>query len=330
MDRSKTKQSIGNGAVPAANNAPDISDTHFSRHQATCPICEAQSWQYDYRNEIYIISERDMDYRPTKYVWKTKTHMSFNPLFYHIWRCPSCSYAASRQYFEEPTADISLSKSKFQKLVSEFLLSEDLSVGLKPLATQVEAPAKMEFIDAVKLHLNAIAILERVSSVRTRDSLPLGKYYLRLSWLYHEMLQLPDESEASKLMKALELSLQDNWPDLPVNEKSTTVKALHYYDTAFFHSRIPERKRITHVVSQVLARLQIKTGAVSDGRNLLLKSIQYCGVHKNQTIDELKYTTNTSESYREQLKHRIDSYNKFISETQELIYSTRNKKESER
>lgn len=307
-----------------------IGNTPFVSYQVKCPICETTSTQYDFQGEVFIVAERAMDMRPTSYVWKRKKYNSFNPLLYYIWCCPSCSYAANRQYFEDPTSDISLSRSNFRKRVSEFLIGVDASFDLKPLKTVIDDPVKMTFVDAIKLHLAAIAILEQVSSVRTRDCLPLGKYYLRLSWLYHEMLASKEKEEIIRNMMALKLSLQSTWADMPVNEKAAAMKALQCYETVFFQSRVPERKRAVHIVSQILARLQIKIGAIDEGRNLLWKSIQYCSNYKGQDSDEIKYSMNLSDSYREQVKQRIESYNKFISETQELLYSTRKKKEAEK
>ena len=150
----------------------DMGEELYSK-QVKCSVCNNDFGTMKVRMNACIVDKRDEDFC-THY----KKH---NPIFYEIFVCPFCGYAASEASFNE------LGKNELQKLKEVFS-------GFKVTRSFCEERSINDAIDSFKLALYAN------KSKVAKDSIIAGTC-LKLAWLYR---YLGDEKETAYLEFALE------------------------------------------------------------------------------------------------------------------------------
>lgn len=322
---------VKNGAENARDKGDDerrhLPGTPFIVTPSNCPICKTVSDQYSFRNDIFLVAEKDVDLRPTTYLWKNKKFEDVKPLLYFPWQCPHCLFSACEHYFERPTIDVTLSSRQFKRKIHELLFEDEDFKFVSVFIREEFDPMAVTHELAVRRLLTAILIFERISTIRNRDSLPLARYFLHLSWLLRDLGEKPELAAEAAMLDDFQGAVADHWPELTLNEDEALRKALSYYENTYYNSRIPERRNIVHNVTQLLGRINIKLENLNEGRNFLWLSIQHASEWKKELEDSISESPN--EQRREHLIRGVNKCNSFISETQELLYLTRARKKED-
>jgi uncharacterized protein (DUF2225 family) len=203
----------------------------FITKSVTCPICQQSSPQRRIKRHIYQEQDREIDLRPRSYLWKAKGLAVPHPLIHFLWHCPTCRFTAWPSAWENPLRGVGVTLAKYREALRP-RPSEDpaTAMALGLLLKGLTWP-ELDFFQGLRLHLLAaleLVMLKRATGVQ--DSINLGRYCLRLSWLYRELGERPELSPAATQMRALAQALAPHWPDAPLDEGTATRQAVAYYE----------------------------------------------------------------------------------------------------
>ncbi|MCP4726471.1 MAG: DUF2225 domain-containing protein [bacterium] len=260
----KTAKKAKPGAAKAAAAAePEEEEVPradpFYRQKVKCPVCGTQSEQRWFKAKLFSERNVDLDKHPGGYSWAEKGCDDFNPPLYYIWHCSNCHYADSYVEFENPTKD---PYSNFVDLKEIFIdkYQDDPRIEkiIDKLGENIDYD-KINYYQAIKLHFLAIFIQELIEDKEEQDAFRIGRYYLRLGWLYRELHDKKDENQ--KVIVTLEKLcgfLQKGWEEVAPDEKTALAKAVEYLNLAFRTSN-----SIKTVVAEIdmlllIAGIQIK------------------------------------------------------------------------
>lgn len=141
--------------------------------EKTCPLCQNSFHATKVRSKLRTVRQ-DTDFNTV--------YEQINPLYYSIWFCPNCGYAAQDNVFSEIPEVLA-------KKIKAFLQTCDVNIDFPGIRSREQA------ILLYKLSIFQSELIEAKSS-------RLAGLYLRLAWLYREAEDEPMEQLAME--KALE------------------------------------------------------------------------------------------------------------------------------
>jgi len=229
----KVAESVEVEEVPAG----PVKNPFYTR-KVKCAVCGVTSEQRWFQAKIYSERNIDIDKHVQSYLWTDKAFEAYNPSLYYIWHCPNCHFAESYVDFENPGKD---PFSNFRSIKDEFVnqYHEDPRVEkiIDKLGENIDYN-KINYYIAIKLHLLALFIQLLPAEKENWDPLKVGRYYLRLGWLYREFGELkePDDKIKNTLGKLIEF-LKKGWPEVPGDEKTALKQAIVMMNEAFKSSQ---------------------------------------------------------------------------------------------
>jgi uncharacterized protein (DUF2225 family)/FtsZ-binding cell division protein ZapB len=261
----------------------------FIRYDITCPICGEINKQMRIKSRMCWERDRDIDLQPRQFYWIKKNIRKVHPPLYYMWVCPSCMFAAANKFFTEPVKDSSISLEKFRAQYLKFSKEDYHAIFvLKALGADLDFE-QMTFLQAIKSHLLAIFILEQYDSIREKDAMNLGRYTLRLAWLYRDLENAEDELEDTMNgVREMTASVKEYWPHMLDSEEKALHRAVEYYNTAFDKSTVLRTVKDEVNVLQLIARIHIKLGEYHDALRLLQMSIDKARREKQRLDEELR------------------------------------------
>lgn len=213
-----------------------MSDVLYEK-EAKCPICNNRFSSKKLRLSACVVDKRDEDF--------CVYYKNYNPMYYEIFVCPHCGYAASENSFGNLTL-IELNKIKEilsgKTVARSFCNERDIN----------------DAIDSFKLALFI------ASSRDSKNSIVAG-ICLKLAWLYRE---LQDEKEKIFLKYALEnYSIAYDKEEMPIgNLDEISVQYLlgelsrrlqKFKDAVFWYNKaVNNPQRVTNPRIEKLAREQ--------------------------------------------------------------------------
>lgn len=161
------------------------SETPFYLAKVECPICKTINEFETIKVGAYTEGGRDTDFCPTGITWRNPRYQAYNPLLYFTAACANCFY--TREYNKEfkEWKENSYFKTYRQKVIKELhlnLLGEGDSV-IKKIGEKLDANRYPNETAILKLLL---AIIDE-SLTDKLSHLDLGRFYLRIGWLFREM-----------------------------------------------------------------------------------------------------------------------------------------------
>jgi len=150
-----------------------------------CPVCKTINEYETIKVGAYIEDGRDSDFCPTARMWRNPKYQQVNPLLYFMATCTSCYYTRElTKSFKEWKTD-SAFRSFRQKAVREKHLGRlaDPHGPIKLLGGAMDPVHSPNETAIVKLLLGVFSeqLLDHPSA------LDLGRWYLRIAWLFREM-----------------------------------------------------------------------------------------------------------------------------------------------
>jgi len=225
----------------------ELDKNPFYIHTVTCPVCGTPAEQRWFQVKKFAERNIDIDKHVRTYTWTDKDFEKYHPPLYYMWRCFNCFFTESHLEYENPLKD-PYSNFRTLKAVFEEKYREDERIEkiVDKLGNNIDY-GKMDYYQAVKLHLLAIFIQELIDDEDQRNTLKTGRYYLRLAWLYRELEENVKEKEKvdKKLNKLLQF-LKKGWRQIASNEKEALQNAVNMFRSAFKTS-----KAIKSVVTEV-------------------------------------------------------------------------------
>lgn len=202
-------------------------ESPFYLTRIECPVCKTVNEYETIKVGAYTESGRDTDFRPTGRTWRNPRYQAYNPLLYFTASCSHCFY--TREFtkdFKNWKSD-SYFKTYRQKVIKD-----------QHLAMLSEAESVIRFIGDhidLKRYPNESAILKLLLGIIDENlidkssDLDLGRFYLRVGWLFREMEK--DESPNEQSVKGF-LIETDNKLDAFKNAVEQMKLRLHQYDQA--------------------------------------------------------------------------------------------------
>lgn len=203
----------------------------FLTKTVTCPLCQLPSPQRRLKRHLYQEQKRDIDLRPQSYFWKGKGLAVQHPLIHFLWHCPGCRFTAWPGVWENPMRGIGGTLAKYRAaLRPQPGEAPEAAMSMGLLLKGLTWP-EVDFFQGLRLHLLAVQqLLMLKSATGVQDSINLGRYCLRLSWLYRELDERPELSPAAGQMRALAQALAPHWPEAPLDEETASRQAVAYYE----------------------------------------------------------------------------------------------------
>jgi uncharacterized protein (DUF2225 family) len=203
----------------------------FLTKEVVCPVCEKKSPQRRVKGHLFVEKNRDVDLRPLAYQRSKPGLELVHPLVYYLWHCPHCRFTAWPGAYENPVKTLPLTIGKYRAVLLEPPGREKAAGRVwERLALGVEAP-DLDFFLGVKRHLLAIFQLLLVQSLTgVRDTMNLGRYYLRLAWLYRELDEQPSLQPYAAQVRVLLQELKADWPKAPADAEAAASQAALEYE----------------------------------------------------------------------------------------------------
>jgi len=255
MDKAVKKTEVSKKFAKKVADAADGEDEEdsgknpFYIRQVKCPVCGTAAEQRWFQAKIYSERNVDLDKHVGNYAWTEKAFEKYHPPLYYIWHCFNCHFAESYLEYENPAKD---PFSNFRQLKDIFIdkYQDDPRVEkiVDKLGENIDYN-KINYYQAIKLHLLAVFIQEMIEEEEDKDALKIGRYLLRLGWLYREMNA--NEEVAKKVKPTLEklnAFLKKGWPEMPDSEESALKYAIDMLNLAF---------KTSHAIKSIVAEVDL-------------------------------------------------------------------------
>lgn len=238
----------------------------FYIRMVKCPVCATPWEQYSFQLKTYSERNIDLDKHVQSFTWVDKAFERYHPPLYYMWFCFNCQYTDSYIEYEEPFKDpYSNFRAVKDAFIEQYQDDPRIEKVIDKLGQNIDY-TRMNYYQAIKLHLLAIFIQELIENDDDKDALKLGRYYLRLGWLYRELEASTEEkAKYEETLKKLLIFLKKGWPEIAGNETHALNKAIKMLKLAFKTSH-----SIKSVVAEVdllllIAGIHIKLGEDEDG-----------------------------------------------------------------
>lgn len=176
-------------------------------NKVECPICKTINEFETIKVGSYVEGGRDTDFCPKDIKWKYPRYQSYNPLVYFTAVCTNCYYTREfNNNFKEWKNDNTFRSYRLKPIKEKHLeqLSQAESV-IKSLGESIDVSAYPNESAIVKLQL---AIIDELLSEH-KSNLDLGRFYLRIGWLYRGFDM--EENPNQQFMKSMLLELQSSF-----------------------------------------------------------------------------------------------------------------------
>ncbi|RKX29878.1 MAG: hypothetical protein DRP47_00640 [Candidatus Zixiibacteriota bacterium] len=177
-------------------------ESPFFLSKVECPICKTINEFETVKVGSYVEEGRDTDFCPQKIKWRFPKYQSYNPLVFFVATCSNCYYSHEfNKSFKEWKSDTNFRTYRLKATKDVHL--DQLAVSdsvVKQLGEAIDLSRFPNESAILKLHL---AIFDE-QAFDHHSKLDIGRYYLRIGWLFRGM-----ESFADPLQAAMQGMLTD-------------------------------------------------------------------------------------------------------------------------
>lgn len=160
-------------------------ESPFLTYKIECPICKTVNEFESVRVGAYTEDGRDSDFRPTNIQWRFPRYQGHNPLLFFTATCENCFYTRElNNKFKEWKTDNHFRTYRLKRIKEQHLelLSTADSV-IKQIADMIDTGRYPNESAILKLLL---AIYDESLAERP-NALDLGRFYLRVGWVFRDM-----------------------------------------------------------------------------------------------------------------------------------------------
>jgi len=260
----------------------------FIRAKIACPVCLKSHIQYQLKSRLVWERDRDIDLQPRQFYWTRKGLEHIHPPLYYMWHCPYCHFTAGHKLYSNPVQNCSISPEKFRAAV-QALSGEDYKsiYVLQALSSKIDFET-LDFYQSIKLHLLAVYIHSAIESLIHKDAMNIGRYSLRLAWLYRDLDQQTDKQDVWDQLEELHKDIMEYWPTIPINEELALQMAVTAYTTSFDKSTAIETAIDGVNILQLIGRIHIKLKNYKEAMRILQLSGENARREKLLLDEQLK------------------------------------------
>ena len=253
----------------------------------TCPMCKTQHFQYRLNPRMFWNQDRDIDLQPRNYAC-IKGFEQYHPPLFDMWHCPVCHYTAGHKDFLEPLKNVHIRPEVVAHKFRETSQVDDTFKSIIALLSKNVSDESITFARAIQLNLLAIYILMFIETMIKQNQINLGRYNLRLAWLFRD---LKDNTEASEKetpeITEMMTQLRTYWADAPGSEEEALKQALVCYQRTFEDSLAMKSPVDEINILQLIARINVKLGKLREGQEYLMSSMERAREAKNSLEQRL-------------------------------------------
>lgn len=239
----------------------------FQAVTCLCIICEQQASYNKVRPTLYTEKKRDIVLKPIAIDWSAKVSQKIDPKLFYFWQCPYCLFTADFNFFIKHFGEGGMSASRFRKM---FVKARESNPQLGKVTEILKIDVEKEkslFIVGLKRNLYAIYCWELVDEIVNGDCLLLASYYLRLSWMLHDLrLFRSKKSELFSIAQQLIRDLMPYWPKICKSEGEALNKSYGYYQQALSKSPTINTVLQEIQVRLIMVRILMKLGKLEDAK----------------------------------------------------------------
>jgi uncharacterized protein (DUF2225 family) len=159
-------------------------DSPFFMTKVECPICGRINDFENIKAGAYTETGRDADFCPKGRTWVNPEYQKINPLLYFMATCPNCFYTHEfNESFKEWKQDHSFVAFRLN------LIRERHKKELKPEGNLINRLGQAQDPEGHPFESAVIKLLLGIYDEKITEkpnALDLGRYYLRIAWLYRE------------------------------------------------------------------------------------------------------------------------------------------------
>ena len=197
-------------------------DSPFFMTKVECPVCGQINEFENIKARAYAETKRDTDFCPKGIIWANPEYQKTNPLLYFMATCPNCFYTHEfNRTFKEWKKDDSFVTGRLS------LIRERHKGELKPKGSLINRLGEALDPEGRPFESAVIKLLLGIYDEKITDklnALDLGRYYLRIAWLYRENQEkkysTDDEVDnlnlisLEKTLRALQLNFQNHQKEI--------------------------------------------------------------------------------------------------------------------
>lgn len=174
-------------------------DSPFLFSKVECPICKTVNEFETIRVGAYVEAGRDTDFCPTNVKWRFPRYDGYHPLVYFIATCSNCYYSRElTNNFKDWKNDNTFRTYRLKSVKEAHL--EQLSINDSVVRQMGDAINVSRYPNESAILKLLLAIYDEQLPER-RSTLDLGRFYLRVAWLFREMEK--NENPTRKLLNGL-------------------------------------------------------------------------------------------------------------------------------
>lgn len=213
-------------------------DTPFFLSKVECPICKTINEYETIKVGAYVENERDSDFCPVEVTWRFPRYRGYNPLVFFTATCSNCFY--TREFtnkYKEWKNDNQFRTYRLQTVKAKHLdrLATADSV-IRGLGDAIDLSRYPNESAVLKLHL---AVFDECLADHP-DDLDLGRFYLRIGWVFRSLGK--DENPSVQYLRGLMLELDKKFVTMKSNHGNCGSDAddfMSHLNSHFDNDKVP-------------------------------------------------------------------------------------------
>ncbi|MBD3401824.1 DUF2225 domain-containing protein [candidate division GN15 bacterium] len=229
----------------------------FLSYKIECPICKTVNEFETVRVGAYTERGRDTDFCPLDIKWRFPRYDGYNPLLFFTATCSNCFYTREmNNEFRDWKNDNHFKTYRLRSIKEQHL--EQLSIAdsaVKRLGEAVDTTRHPNESAVLKLLL---AIYDESLSERPH-ALDLGRFYLRIAWIFRDMAR--GEDSGTQLLKGMMHEIDSCYSRMKMTLEEFGVDVAAFTTTVDSH--FESEQLSAHVQSQLLSHRELYAAEIS-------------------------------------------------------------------
>ena len=252
------------------SNNQSESQNPFLCATIACPICGMEHEQIKLKSRLFVEQGRDIDLKPLTILRKKKGLQHIHPAVFFMWHCPFCHFTAARSEYEDPLKDSGIRPEKLKRAVVLSYKNDPTIKTVFDLLIPDEYNENMTYYHAVQLYLLAIYQMQLVDDFVNKEPINIGRYALRLAWMFRDI----NASESMKKKYSTDIqflvqNVQEQWPEVPGDEKSALQMAIAFYEKTLTGTSTIKSDQAEVDLVLLISRIFLKLDEMGDARKYL-------------------------------------------------------------
>lgn len=247
-------------------------ETPFFLSKVECPICKTINEFETIKVGSFFENGRDTDFCPKDITWKYPRYQSYNPLVFFTAVCSNCYYAREfNSNFKEWKNDNTFRSYRLKTIKERHLdqLAQADSV-IRSIGETIDVSKYPNESAILKLHL---AIIDEMLGEHV-SNLDLGRFYLRIGWIFREFEN--GENPTEKFLRGILLELENKFIGFKgeLSDARNELENYHRHLNAHFESDdftadvkskiYPYREQFTEKIETISKLVQDVSGRADD------------------------------------------------------------------